>query len=85
MKLTFKTVKGAQFTLDVDLSSTIGALKQQLEKEQGEEFAASVVKLIHAGKILSDDTQLIGMFCSEICDLLLFYPVRFLMSLLRSP
>jgi len=32
-------------------------LKQRLEKEQGEEFAASGLKFIHSGKILSDDNQ----------------------------
>eukprot|EP00047_Mylnosiga_fluctuans_P001863 m.222203 g.222203 ORF g.222203 m.222203 type:complete len:347 (+) comp10729_c0_seq1:4317-5357(+) len=60
MKLTIKTLKGPVFTLDVEAETTVGQLKQRLEKEQGEEYNAAGLKLIHAGKILSDDQQTIG-------------------------
>jgi len=59
MKLTIKTLKGPVFTLDVEPETTVGQLKQRLEKEQGEEYTASGLKFIHAGKILSDDNQTI--------------------------
>eukprot|EP00042_Codosiga_hollandica_P024762 m.106045 g.106045 ORF g.106045 m.106045 type:complete len:316 (+) comp51670_c0_seq1:93-1040(+) len=54
MKITFKTLKQAIFTVDADPSQTIGQLKQAVEAAKGEEYYADGLKLIFSGKILND-------------------------------
>jgi len=54
MKIKVKTVKGEQYEIDVDGSDKISAVKANIEKTHslGD---ASAMKLIYAGKILTDE------------------------------
>jgi UV excision repair protein RAD23 len=58
MKVTLKTIKDGQFTLDLDASSTVGALKAAIEAEKGQGYAAGALKVIYQGKVLADDATL---------------------------
>lgn len=46
------------FTIEIELSATVKALKEKVEKEKGGDYPAVGQKLIYAGKILQDDTTL---------------------------
>lgn len=52
MKLSVKTLTNEQFSVEVADSATVLAAKSAIEAVKGEAFAASLQKLIHAGKVL---------------------------------
>lgn len=54
MKLTFKNLKQQTFALEVDTSITVAQMKEQIEREKGEEYYAAGLKIIFSGKILND-------------------------------
>eukprot|EP00515_Schizochytrium_aggregatum_P018214 CAMPEP_0202096618 /NCGR_PEP_ID=MMETSP0965-20130614/730_1 /ASSEMBLY_ACC=CAM_ASM_000507 /TAXON_ID=4773 /ORGANISM="Schizochytrium aggregatum, Strain ATCC28209" /LENGTH=114 /DNA_ID=CAMNT_0048664965 /DNA_START=57 /DNA_END=398 /DNA_ORIENTATION=+ len=56
MKLSVKPVKGAQFEIEAEPSSTVPEAKEKIAASQG--WAASALKLIYKGKILADDKTL---------------------------
>ncbi|POM74116.1 UV excision repair protein RAD23 [Phytophthora palmivora] len=56
MKLTVKTLQGVAFSLDAELTDAVSAVKQKIEEIQ--QFPVSQQKLIHAGKVLKDDSTL---------------------------
>ncbi|OWZ22817.1 UV excision repair protein RAD23 [Phytophthora megakarya] len=56
MKLTVKTLQGVAFSLDAELTDAVSAVKQRIEEIQ--KFPVSQQKLIHAGKVLKDDSTL---------------------------
>eukprot|EP00898_Chlorokybus_atmophyticus_P004241 jgi/Chlat1/4818/Chrsp31S04860 len=59
MKVTFKTLTGKGFQLDVEPSQTVAEVKQQIAESQGEAaFAVDAQKLIYQGKVLKDETTL---------------------------
>lgn len=56
--LTLKNLQQQTFTIEIELSATVRALKEKVEKEKGGDYPAVGQKLIYAGKILQDDTTL---------------------------
>ncbi|KAG7157976.1 UV excision repair protein RAD23 homolog B-like isoform X1 [Homarus americanus] len=56
--LTLKNLQQQTFTVEIELSATVRALKEKVEKEKGTDYPAIGQKLIYAGKILQDDTTL---------------------------
>ncbi|XP_064100366.1 UV excision repair protein RAD23 homolog B-like [Macrobrachium nipponense] len=56
--LTLKNLQQQTFTVEIELSATVKALKEKVEKEKGGDYPAVGQKLIYAGKILQDDTTL---------------------------
>ncbi|XP_037777408.1 UV excision repair protein RAD23 homolog A-like isoform X1 [Penaeus monodon] len=56
--LTLKNLQQQTFTIEIELSATVKALKEKVEKEKGGDYPAVGQKLIYAGKILQDDTTL---------------------------
>lgn len=56
--LTLKNLQQQTFTVEIELSATVRALKEKVEKEKGRDYPAVGQKLIYAGKILQDDTTL---------------------------
>ncbi|KAG2786935.1 hypothetical protein PC129_g11532 [Phytophthora cactorum] len=56
MKLTVKTLQGVAFPLDAELTDAVSAVKQKIEELH--KFPVSQQKLIHAGKVLKDDSTL---------------------------
>lgn len=56
MKLTFKDLKQAKFTIEAEPSETIGQLKSKITTEKG--WEPSTQKLIYSGKILQDDNTI---------------------------
>ncbi|EGZ30215.1 hypothetical protein PHYSODRAFT_553293 [Phytophthora sojae] len=56
MKLTVKTLQGVAFPLDAELTDAVSAVKQKIEGLQN--FPVAQQKLIHAGKVLKDDSTL---------------------------
>ncbi|KAK7067058.1 UV excision repair protein RAD23 B [Halocaridina rubra] len=56
--LTLKNLQQQTFTVEIELSATVRALKEKVEKEKGGDYPAVGQKLIYAGKILQDDTTL---------------------------
>ncbi|CAI5738768.1 unnamed protein product [Peronospora destructor] len=56
MKLTIKTLQGVAFSLDAELTDAVLAVKRKIEEMQ--QFPVSQQKLIHAGKVLKDDSTL---------------------------
>ncbi|CEG40877.1 uv excision repair protein rad23 [Plasmopara halstedii] len=56
MKLTVKTLQGVAFPLEAELTDDISAVKQKIEELQ--KFPVAQQKLIHAGKVLKDDSTL---------------------------
>ncbi|XP_045601912.1 UV excision repair protein RAD23 homolog B isoform X4 [Procambarus clarkii] len=56
--LTLKNLQQQTFTVEIELSATVRALKEKVEKEKGTDYPAVGQKLIYAGKILQDDTTL---------------------------
>ncbi|ORY70087.1 XPC-binding domain-containing protein [Pseudomassariella vexata] len=53
MKVTFKDLKQQKFTLDVEPTDLVSAVKQRISEEKGWDPKAQ--KLIYSGKILKDD------------------------------
>lgn len=58
MIITLKNLQQETFTVDIDPSRTVKNLKDEIEKTKGKEYAADNQRLIYAGKILADDSQL---------------------------
>nr|CCA21947.1 UV excision repair protein RAD23 putative [Albugo laibachii Nc14] len=56
MKLTVKTLQGNAFSIEAEPTDTVAVVKTKIQETQ--EFPAIQQKLIHAGKILKDDTAL---------------------------
>jgi len=53
-EITFKTIAQEVFKLTLPLSITIGAIKEQIFKDKGENFEIERQKLIYSGKVLDD-------------------------------
>lgn len=59
MLITLKTLQQQTFKIDIDEEETVKTLKEKIEQEKGKDhFSVSELKLIYAGKILSDDTAI---------------------------
>ncbi|XP_054875354.1 UV excision repair protein RAD23 homolog B isoform X1 [Amphiprion ocellaris] len=59
MQITLKTLQQQTFKIDIDEDETVKTLKERIEQEKGKDnFSVAGLKLIYAGKILSDDTAL---------------------------
>ena len=59
MKLLVKPLRGGQFHLEgVELTNTVRELKEMINKDQGENYPADDLKLIHGGKIMKDEQTL---------------------------
>lgn len=59
MQITLKTLQQQTFKIDIDEEETVKTLKEKIEQEKGKEhFSVAGLKLIYAGKVLSDDTAL---------------------------
>lgn len=57
MKISIKTLKGEQFEVEVELDDEVAAVKVKVEAVRND-LPADRQKLIHAGKVLKDDTSL---------------------------
>ncbi|XP_028274393.1 UV excision repair protein RAD23 homolog B [Parambassis ranga] len=59
MFITLKTLQQQTFKVEIDEDETVKTLKERIEQEKGKDhFSVAGLKLIYAGKILSDDTAL---------------------------
>lgn len=59
MLITFRTLQQQTFKIEIDENESVKALKHKIEKERGENsFPVAGQKLIHAGKILTDEMLL---------------------------
>ncbi|XP_061557044.1 RAD23 homolog A, nucleotide excision repair protein a [Phycodurus eques] len=59
MQITLKTLQQQTIQIEIDPEQTVKALKEKIEAERGKDnFPVSGQKLIYAGKILQDDTQI---------------------------
>ncbi|XP_061829646.1 RAD23 homolog A, nucleotide excision repair protein a [Nerophis lumbriciformis] len=59
MKIILKTLQQQTIQIEIDAEQTVKALKEKIEAERGKDnFPVSGQKLIYAGKILQDDTQI---------------------------
>ncbi|XP_042365051.1 UV excision repair protein RAD23 homolog B [Plectropomus leopardus] len=59
MQITLKTLQQQTFKIDIDEEETVKTLKERIEQEKGkDQFSVAGLKLIYAGKVLSDDTAL---------------------------
>uniref|UniRef100_K3WIJ7 UV excision repair protein RAD23 n=1 Tax=Globisporangium ultimum (strain ATCC 200006 / CBS 805.95 / DAOM BR144) TaxID=431595 RepID=K3WIJ7_GLOUD len=56
MKLTVKTLQGVAFSIDAEPTDTVASVKATIEAQQS--FPVSQQKLIHAGKVLKDESPL---------------------------
>jgi len=55
MQLTFKTISQARFAVDVPEDATVAQIKERVESSQGSAFQASSLRIIHKGRVLTDD------------------------------
>ncbi|KAF7532339.1 hypothetical protein G7Z17_g13652 [Cylindrodendrum hubeiense] len=62
MKVTFKDLKQQKFTLDVEPSELISAVKEKISAEKG--WDPKLQKLIYSGKILKDE-ETVGSYSIE--------------------
>ncbi|KAF4333700.1 UV excision repair Rad23 [Fusarium beomiforme] len=62
MKVTFKDLKQQKFTLDVEPSELISAVKEKISSEKG--WEPKLQKLIYSGKILKDE-ETVGSYNIE--------------------
>lgn len=60
MKITIKTMQGKASEYEMDETNTLEDLKKKVAEDQ--KLDASSLKLIHYGKVLSDNTK-------KLCDL----------------
>ncbi|UXI18229.1 DNA methyltransferase 1-associated protein 1 [Sarcoptes scabiei] len=58
MKITIKTLLQDTFDVDVEASETVRNLKEKIQSKKGSEYTADWLKLIYAGKILSDEMSI---------------------------
>ncbi|KAL0276977.1 UNVERIFIED_CONTAM: hypothetical protein PYX00_004424 [Menopon gallinae] len=58
MIITLKNLQQQTFTIDIDVNVTVKALKEKIEAEKGKDYPAVNLRLIYAGKILTDETPL---------------------------
>ncbi|XP_026284307.1 UV excision repair protein RAD23 homolog B isoform X1 [Frankliniella occidentalis] len=58
MIITLKNLQQQTFTVEIDPTQTVKNLKDQIELSKGKDYAAENQRLIYAGKILSDESQL---------------------------
>ncbi|CAJ1070670.1 UV excision repair protein RAD23 homolog B [Xyrichtys novacula] len=66
MQITFKTLQQQTFKIEIDEEETVKTLKEKIEQEKGKDnFSVAGLKLIYAGKILSDDSPLKDYKISE--------------------
>lgn len=56
MKLTFKTIAGKNFSLEVEESISIADVKAKVEETQGPDCPKELCKLVYKGKVLDDGT-----------------------------
>lgn len=56
--LNIKNLNNLTFSIEIELSETVGALKEKIEKEKGADYPAADQVLIYAGKILRDGSTL---------------------------
>ncbi|KDO34552.1 UV excision repair protein Rad23 [Saprolegnia parasitica CBS 223.65] len=56
MKLTVKTLQGVAFPIEAELTDTVLSVKAKIEQQNGS--AVDLQKLIHAGKVLKDESPL---------------------------
>ncbi|DBA00557.1 TPA: hypothetical protein N0F65_006461 [Lagenidium giganteum] len=56
MKLTVKTLQGVPFSIEAEPTNTVAEVKGKIEAQQS--FPVAQQKLIHAGKVLKDDSPL---------------------------
>ncbi|KAK0406697.1 hypothetical protein QR680_018739 [Steinernema hermaphroditum] len=66
MLITFKTINQKTFQMELDGETRIGAVKEQMVKEHGEDqFCLETLKLIYNGKVLEDDETVAQMEFDE--------------------
>jgi len=58
MKITLKTLQRETFDIDIDEELKVSDLKAKVAETKGAGYAAPTLKLIYAGKILNDESQL---------------------------
>lgn len=56
--LTFRDLQQQAFNIEIELSETVRALKERIEKEKGADYPAADQVLIYAGRILQDESTL---------------------------
>ena len=59
MKLTLKTLSRDTFSVEIDENLKVSALKKKVEEVRGPSHPAQNLKLIYAGKILSQNLGVI--------------------------
>jgi len=75
MLLTFKTLQGQTFTLEVDPNISVKDVKDNIEKEKGSEtYPADKQKLIYNGKVLDNADPLSKYEISEKKFLVVMVP-----------
>jgi UV excision repair protein RAD23 len=62
MKLTFRTITGANFNVEAEDSTKVGELKAKVEEVKGADFPKDAMKLVYKGKILDDEAKAISEY-----------------------